>query len=115
VPHVRFALIYRDFEQSAVNMAVGEESSVGAVTSYLLKKIADVGLAKAAETLRKSKGKLDTDAGDVESALNYHLRDVKNWSSEISFSDLRNPKATASVYVPLNVFLASPPQARLAN
>jgi hypothetical protein len=78
---------------------------VGAVTSYLLKKIADVGLAKAAETLRRSKGKLETDAAGVESALDYHLRDIKNWCGEISFSDLRNPKAIDSVFVPLNVFL----------
>lgn len=57
------------------------------------------------ETLRKSKGKLETDAGGVESALDYHPRDVKNWAAEISFSDLRNHKATADVFVPLNVFL----------
>ena len=83
---------------------------MGAITSYLLKKIADVGLTKAAETLRKSKGQLETDADYVESALDYHLREVKNWSSEISFSDLRTPKATANVFVPLNVFLHPPPR-----
>jgi hypothetical protein len=76
-----------------------------AVTNYVLKKIADVGIAQAAETLRKSKGKLETKTEDVESALDFHMRAVKNWSSEISFSDLRTAKATSEVFVPLNVFL----------
>ena len=78
---------------------------MNAVAGYALKKLADLGLAKAAETLKKSKGKLETDAAAVEAALDYHLRGVKNWCSEISFSDLRTPKATAGVFVPLNIFL----------
>ena len=78
---------------------------MGAITSYALKKIADVALTKIAETLRKSKVTLRATKDDVESALGHHLREIKNWSSEISFSDLRNPKATADVFVPLNVFL----------
>jgi hypothetical protein len=83
----------------------GENTKVEAVTSYVLKKIADVALTKIAETLRKSKITLHTTKDDVESALDHHLREVKNWSSEISFSDLQRPKATAEVFVPLNVFL----------
>lgn len=45
------------------------EQPVNAVAGYALKKLADLGLAKAAETLKKSKGKLETDAAAVEAAL----------------------------------------------
>ena len=78
---------------------------MNAISGYLLKKIADIGLAKAAETLRRSKGRLESDVDGVESALDYHLRHVKNWCGEISFSELRTPKATASAFVSLSVFL----------
>jgi GTPase SAR1 family protein len=78
---------------------------VGAITGYPLKKLADLGLEKAKDTLRKSKGKLGATVDDVESALNHHIREVKNWSAEISFSDLRTGKSTSEVFVPLDVFL----------
>ncbi len=58
-----------------------------------------------ANTLKKSKVTLRANKDDVEAALAHHLRGVENWSSEISFADLRNPKVTADVFVPLNVYL----------
>jgi predicted NACHT family NTPase len=78
---------------------------VNAGTSYLIKKIADFGFARAIETLRKSKARLESESDDIERALDFHLRNVKNWSSEISFSDLRSAKSTPEVFVPLDVFL----------
>jgi hypothetical protein len=88
-----------------MDMVGGENIIVWAVTSYALKKFADVALTKIAETIRKSKVTLHATHDEVEDALNHHLREVKNWSSEISFSDLRSPKVTADVFVPLNVYL----------
>jgi NACHT domain-containing protein len=80
---------------------------------YLLKKVADVILARIAQNLAQSHSRLHASIEDLQTALNYHLRDVKNWSAEISFTDLRAPKATGDVFIPLDVLL-SPRRTRLS-
>lgn len=67
--------------------------------------MADIGLSAIAKILQKSKATLRASNDDVEAALGHHLKGVEHWSSEISFADLRNPKITADVFVPLNVYL----------
>jgi hypothetical protein len=60
---------------------------------------------KVARTIKKSKVLLQSPTTDGEDALNHHIRGVKNWSSEISFADLCDPKSTSDVFVPLDVYL----------
>jgi DNA polymerase III delta prime subunit len=41
----------------------------------------------------------------LDSAIEEHSRFVRAWSEEISFKDLLKPKATAEVFVPLDIYL----------
>lgn len=81
------------------------EQQVSAISGYILKKLADHAVLKVTETLKRRNGKLLTDAQAVETALDFHMRNIKNWCSNISFADLRAPKSIAKVFVPLDVFL----------
>lgn len=72
---------------------------------YLFKKAVDLAFGRLSETLRKTSADLAVTTDDMESALNHHIRDVKNWSSEVSFSDLRSAKQTSDIYIPLDVFV----------
>jgi hypothetical protein len=74
---------------------------------YLFKKAADIVLAKLAERLQgpKPKVKVTASMDDLEAALNHHLRDIKNWSAEVSFADSRGSKTLDRIFISLDVFL----------
>ena len=72
---------------------------------YFEKKAIDFAFNAATSILKNNGGGIDTDERDLEAALTHHLRFVKNWSQEISFSDLKKAKNTEDVYVPLDLFV----------
>src|SRR5208337_1927392 len=72
---------------------------------YVIKKVIDMLFDRVGQTLQAAKAKLPSSAEDLESAIDHHMRDVRNWCGEISFADLRGSKATTDVYIPLDVFL----------
>jgi predicted NACHT family NTPase len=51
---------------------------------------------------------------DIFEALTQHLKFVKNWSAEVNFSDLRQPKSTKKVFVDLELYL-QPLRVRISN
>ncbi len=71
----------------------------------LFKKSIDVAFTRISETIRKSKAAVQTTTDEVDIALQHHIKIIKNWASEISFADLRNPKSTHDVFLPLDVLL----------
>ncbi len=75
------------------------------IKEYLLKKGIDVAFKMVTSALKESKAKLQSSTDDLENSVNHHLREVKNWSFEISFVDLRDPKETAKNYIHLDVLL----------
>lgn len=72
---------------------------------YLFKKAADIIFAKIGERIQKSDQKIRVSTDDLEAALDHHLKDVKNWSAEISFADSHGPKRLDRVFISLDVFL----------
>lgn len=83
----------------------GRASHAGNMTEYVLKKVADLAFTRIAQTLQKSNSELRTSTDQLEAALSHHLKDVKNWASEISFADFRGTKKTSDVFIPLDLFI----------
>jgi hypothetical protein len=75
------------------------------IQEYLFKKSLDLIYALAVKTLKNTKFNLKSTRQDIEEALNYHLTGVKNWSGEISFSDLKRSKSTLEVFIDLDLFV----------
>jgi len=71
------------------------------INEYLLKKLADAAFAKAVESLQSARSKSRASSETLQIALSHHLREVDNWSGEISFSDLKTAKNTVDAFVPL--------------
>ena len=72
----------------------------------VLKELMDFALAGMRNALRRTKADLRVSTEDLEKALDSHLRLVRNWSDEISFADLKSPKALEAVYIPLDTYLS---------
>lgn len=84
------------------------------IQEYILKKVLDTSLELAKKALEKPKDKklatrndltLLTTRDDLEDAINYHLQSVKNWSAEVSFSDLKRAKRTTEIFIELDLFV----------
>jgi hypothetical protein len=72
---------------------------------YIMKKTLDAALNLAKGVLREAHGKLLTTREDLTDSITYHLRDVKNWSTEVSFNDLKKAKRTTDIYIDLDLFV----------
>jgi energy-coupling factor transporter ATP-binding protein EcfA2 len=76
---------------------------------YLSKKILDASFRAASDSAKKVLNghnlRLLVTRQDVEDSLNIHLRAVKNWSQEVSFSDLKKSKPTGDIFVELDLFV----------
>lgn len=59
----------------------------------------------ASNQLKKLNFTLSSSEQEIDKALNSHIREVKNWSSEITFKDLQSSKQTLNVYIELNLYL----------
>src|ERR1044072_8454758 len=84
------------------------------IKEYLLKKVLDASINVAKRVLRKSGSKLLTVTNDIEESLAYHLQAVKNWSSEVTFTDLKKAKYTTDIFIELDLFVY-PRRVRIHN
>jgi predicted NACHT family NTPase len=75
------------------------------IPEYLIAKCLDAAMQAGKTVLKDTRGKLSTTTPDLQEAINNHIRSIKNWSSEVSFSDLKKAKITTNVYVNLNIYL----------
>lgn len=74
-------------------------------TEYALKKLADLAFERLSETLKNEQSRSRGTSDSLEMAIKHHMKDAENWSSEISFADLRAPKQTSEAFVPLDLLL----------
>ena len=72
---------------------------------YILKKALDASLDVVKKVLRESKTKLLTTRDELEQSIHIHLKSVKNWSGEVSFSDIKQAKRTTDVYIELDLYV----------
>ncbi|MCM2309662.1 MAG: NACHT domain-containing protein [Sulfuritalea sp.] len=75
------------------------------IEEYILKKTFDLVLGSIRDEMKNIGAKVETSTADLESALGFHLREVKTWASEMSFVDLRTAKKTSDGYLPLDMYL----------
>ncbi|OGU67109.1 MAG: hypothetical protein A2279_05200 [Stygiobacter sp. RIFOXYA12_FULL_38_9] len=75
------------------------------IEGYLVEKSLDLLLSETWRLLKKYNLTMPTNKNDLEEAINYHLRDVKNWSSEVSIKDQQQSKLTKDVYINLDLYI----------
>jgi predicted NACHT family NTPase len=75
------------------------------IGEYILKKALDASLDVVKKVLRESKTKLLTTRDELEQSIYIHLKSVKNWSGEVSFSDIKQAKRTTDVYIELDLYV----------
>lgn len=71
----------------------------------LIKKSFDIIYDFVLKSLKNTKVKLQSTKEDIEDSLNFHVKSVKNWSYEISFSDLKKSKDISEVFIELDLFV----------
>lgn len=75
------------------------------VTEYIIKKALDLTLKASAKFLKEKSLKLTSSSNDIEQSLSNHITQITNWSTEISFSDLKRAKNTSDVFIDIDIFL----------
>lgn len=75
------------------------------ITEYLLKKILDSSIEIARRVLSESRSRLLTSRQELEDSIQHHLRAVVNWSSEVSFLELKRAKVTTDIFIDLDLFV----------
>lgn len=75
------------------------------IKEYIVKKALDASLDVAKKALRESGSKLLISRDDIENSIDIHLKSVKNWSGEVSFSDLKKAKRTSDIFIELDLFV----------
>lgn len=75
------------------------------IEGIILTKIVESALKNVKQYLNTAKKKLVSKEYDLQAAISQHLKIVENWSSQISFRDLGNPKAVTDTYIELNLSL----------
>lgn len=75
------------------------------IKEYIIKKALDTAIEAAKIVARRSRVKLLTERFDIEKSIDIHLKAVKNWSEEISFSDLKKAKRTTDIYIELDLYV----------
>ena len=76
------------------------------IKELLLKKLLEAGFDAAKHALKRASGVVQTTAEDLELAIGHHLRFVRNWSGEISFTDLKVAKRTTDVFIDLSLWVS---------
>jgi hypothetical protein len=84
------------------------------IKEYIIKKALDASYEAAKKSLRESGSKLTASSEEIEESIDLHIKSVKNWAEEISFSDLKKPKRTTDVFVHLDL-LVYPKRLRLSR
>jgi len=75
------------------------------MNEVIAKQVVEFALKRLIDYLGRTQTTIRVSTEDLETSLDYHLRFVRNWSSELSFADLRSPKDTDQAFVPLDVLL----------
>jgi len=63
----------------------------------LIKETVKLIFSFASKKIEKTSFKLKTSDKNIEDAINFHIRSVKNWSNEITFKDLKSSKQTSNL------------------
>lgn len=72
-----------------------------------LDKAAELAFDLVLGAIKDTAAGLASSRDDMERALAFHLREVKNWCQEIKFADLQRTKSTANAYVPLTLYVTA--------
>ena len=75
------------------------------IEEIILKKAVAASFEAAKKLLRQASVKLLSTKDNFEEAISLHLKAVKNWSEEVSFSDLKRAKRTTDIYIELDLFV----------
>lgn len=72
---------------------------------YLARKVLDAAVKAAGHCLAGVKSKLLSTPDTIAAALERHLREVRNWASEVTFGDLKEAKQTNRIFVQLDCYV----------
>lgn len=75
------------------------------LTEYVLTKALDGALGHAKALMKESSSKLLSTSTEIQASLNYHLQSIENWSAEVSFSDLKQAKRIADIFIELDLYV----------
>ncbi|HSZ34395.1 MAG TPA: NACHT domain-containing protein [Puia sp.] len=75
------------------------------ITEVLLEVILDKAVTGSAKYLKEKKFQINSGPHDLEMAISDHLKQIVNWSEEVSFKDLPNSKVTSKIFIDLEVYL----------
>lgn len=75
------------------------------IKEYILKKVLEGAFEGARKLLQESGRKMLSGRDDIEASIDYHMKDLESWSSEVSFNDLQRTRHTADIYVDLDLYL----------
>lgn len=75
------------------------------IADYVLERLLDRAFEFVKKSLSAQDCKLLVSRDDIQSALGYHLKSVKNWAGEISFYELKKAKRLSDVFINLDVFV----------
>jgi hypothetical protein len=75
------------------------------VDGLILKEAVSLISAIAEKKINKIKFNLNVNNSEIEKSVNNHIRIVKNWSSEVTFKDLKSSKETTKIFIPLDLYV----------
>lgn len=75
------------------------------IEELVLKKIIEVSFKGISSFLKKKGKSLRITNDKYEQSINSHMKYVLNWSKDVNFRDLKDPKQTSSIYIDLEYFL----------
>lgn len=74
------------------------------IENYILAKAFDEIYSLIKNSMRETPWKLKSSKGDIEESIAIHLKEISNWSSEVSFKDLNRARKTNDIYIELNLY-----------
>jgi len=75
------------------------------IKEYIIKKCLDEVIARLGNIVGKGQPRYIITKSNMEEAIAFHSKQIENWSNEINFRDLENPKPLLKAYIPLDLFL----------
>jgi len=75
------------------------------LSKFIYSKMLDLAFKSISSLLKLLNRKLKIKEVDIQNALIEHMKEVENWSREISFRDLQNPKELNNIYINLDLEL----------
>ena len=75
------------------------------IFSFFIKKVISEIYSELKSYLKSRNLNFLTDEKFIRETILYHINYVNNWSMEVDFSDLDNPKTTSKIYVQLDYYL----------